>query len=113
MLHENPTITAPLNRGNSNSKHDEPIAPNRLARQFAVNGVDINRIWVADITHIPTREGPLYLATVLDLGSRRCVGWAMQDTMEVELVLRALRMARDARRPVPGLIHHSDRGSQL
>jgi putative transposase len=54
----------------------------------------------------------LYLATVLDLGSRRCVGWAMRDHMEVELTLSALRMARDARRPSPGLIHHSDRGSK-
>ena len=96
----------------TNSNHDEPIAPNRLARQFDVNGIAINRIWVSDITHIPTREGPLYLAAVLDLGSRRCVGWAMRDTMEVELVLSALRMAREARRPQPGLIQHSDRGSQ-
>jgi len=67
---------------------------------------------VADLTHIPTRQGPLYLATVLDLGSRRCVGWAMRDTMEVELALSALRMAREARRPASGLTHHSDRGSQ-
>jgi transposase InsO family protein len=90
----------------------DPVAPNLLARQFDVNGVGINRVWVADITYIPTREGMLYLATVLDLGSRRCVGWAMRDTLEVELALSALRMAREARRPAPGLIHHSDRGSQ-
>ena len=96
----------------TNSNHDEPIAPNLVARQFDVNGVGINRVWIGDITHLPTREGPLYLATVLDLGSRRCVGWAMHDTMEVELVLSALRMARDARAPGPGLIFHSDRGSQ-
>jgi len=96
----------------TNSNHEEPIAPNLLARQFDVNGVAINRIWIGDITHLPTREGPLYLATVLDLGSRRCVGWAMRDTMEVELVLSALRMAREARHPAPGLIFHSDRGSQ-
>lgn len=69
-------------------------------------------MWVADITHIPTREGPLYLATVLDLGSRRCVGWAMRETLEVDLALSALRMAREARGPASGLIHHSDRGSQ-
>jgi transposase InsO family protein len=94
------------------SQHDDPIAPNLLARQFDVNGVTVNRVWIADITYIPTREGWLYLATVLDLGSRRCVGWAMRDTMEVELALSALRMAREARRPVAGLIHHSDRGSQ-
>jgi putative transposase len=94
------------------SDHDDPIAPNLLARQFDVNGVGLNRVWVADITYIPTREGMLYLATVLDLGSRRCVGWAMRDTLEGELTLSALHMACAARRPAPGLIHHSDRGSQ-
>jgi putative transposase len=96
----------------TDSNHANPIAPNLLARQFDVNGVGINRVWVADITYIPTREGPLYLATVLDLGSRRCVGWAMRETLEVELALSALRMAREARRPPAGLLHHSDRGSQ-
>jgi putative transposase len=96
----------------TDSNHDHPIAPNRLARAFDVTGVGINRVWVADITYIPTREGTFYLATVLDLGSRRCVGWAMRDTLEVELALSALRMARAARAPGPGLIHHSDRGSQ-
>jgi putative transposase len=96
----------------TDSTHADPIAPNLLARQFDVNGVGINRVWVADLTYIPTREGMLYLATELDLGSRRCVGWAMRDTLETELVLSALRMAREARRPPPGLIHHSDRGSQ-
>ena len=78
------------------------------ARQFDVNGIGINRVWIADMTYIPTREGWLYLATVLDLGSRRCVGWAMRDTMEVELPLSALRMACERRHPAAGLIHHSD-----
>ena len=96
----------------TDSTHAEPIAPNRLARQFDVHGVALNRVWIGDITYIPTREGFLYLSTVLDLGSRRCVGWAMRDTMEVDLVTSALRMARDARQPAPGLIFHSDRGSQ-
>lgn len=96
----------------TDSAHDGPIAPNRLARQFDVHGVALNRVWVADITYLPTREGMLYLATVLDLGSRRCVGWAMRDTLEVDLALSALRMAREARRPASGLVHHSDRGSQ-
>jgi len=96
----------------TDSHHDHPIAPNLLARQFDVNGVALNRVWVADLTYLPTREGMLYLATVLDLGSRRCVGWAMRDTLEVDLPLSALRMARGARQPAPGLIHHSDRGSQ-
>jgi putative transposase len=96
----------------TNSQHNDPIAPNLVARQFDVNGVTVNRVWIADITYIPTREGWLYLATVLDLASRRCVGWAMRDTMEVDLALSALRMARENRRPSPGVIHHSDRGSQ-
>ena len=96
----------------TDSRHADPIAPNRLARRFDVNGVAINRIWVADITYIPTREGMVYLATVLDVRSRRCVGWAMRDTLEVELALSALQMAQAARQPAPGLIHHSDRGSQ-
>lgn len=96
----------------THSQHDDPIAPNLLARQFAVTGVGLNRVWVGDITYVPTREGALYLATILDLASRRCVGWAMRDTLEGELAMSALEMARVARRPEPGLIHHSDRGSQ-
>ena len=96
----------------TNAQHHDPVAPNLVARQFDVHGVALNRVWVGDITYLPTREGPLYLATVLDLGSRRCVGWAMQDTMEVELVLSALHMAQAARHPAPGLIFHSNRGSQ-
>ncbi len=97
----------------TDSNHAEPIAPNVLARQFDVHGIAVNHVWVADITYIPTREGWLYLATVLDLASRRCVGWAMREHMETELALSALRMAVEARRPLPGLIHHSDRGSQF
>ncbi len=95
----------------TDSNHTDPIAPNLLAQQFDA-GTAIDRVWVSDMTYLPTREGTLYLATVLDLGSRRCVGWAMQDTMDVSIVLRALRMAVTTRRPAPGLIHHSDRGSQ-
>ena len=96
----------------TDSTHNDPIAPNLLGRQFDVRGVALDRVWVSDITYLPTREGWVYLATVLDLGSRRCVGWAMRDTLEVELALSALRMAREARQPGPGLILHSDRGSQ-
>jgi putative transposase len=66
---------------------------------------------VGDITYIPTREGFLHLSTVLDLGSRRRIGWAMRETMEVDVVLSALRMAREARQPAPGVIFHRDRGS--
>ena len=115
LMREEGLVARPRKRhrvSTTDSNHNHPIAPNRLARAFDVNGVGINRVWVADITYIPTREGMLYLATVLDLGSRRCVGWAMRDTLEVELALSALRMARAARAPGPGLIHHSDRGSQ-
>ena len=96
----------------TDSAHADPIAPNRLARQLDVHGVALNRVWVGDITYIPTRDGFLYWSTVLDLGSRRGVGWAMRDTMDVDLVTSALRMAREARQPAPGLIFHSDRGSQ-
>ena len=96
----------------TDSTHADPIAPNRLARQFDIHGVALHQVWVGDITYIPTREGLLYLSTVLDLASRRCIGWAMRDTMEVDLVLSALRMAREARQPAPGVIFHSDRGSQ-
>jgi len=96
----------------TNSEHAEPIAPNLLARQFDVNGVAVNRVWVSDLTYVPTREGWLYLAVVLDLGSRRCIGWAMRETLDAEIALSALGMALGARRPAPGVMHHSDRGSQ-
>ena len=114
LMREEGLVARPRKRSRvatTDSNHDHPLAPNLLARAFDVNGIGINRVWVADITYIPTREGMLYLATVLDLGSRRCVGWAMRDTLEVELALSALRMARTARAPGLGLIHHSDRGS--
>lgn len=94
------------------STHAYPIAPNLLARQFDVNGVAINRVWVSDITYVPTWEGWLYLAVVLDLASRRVIGWAMRAMLDAELTLSALRMALATRRPEPGLIHHSDRGVQ-
>lgn len=115
LMREDGLVARPRKRSRvstTDSNHANPIAPNLLARQFDVNGLGINRVWVADITYIPTREGILYLATILDLGSRRCVGWAMRDTLEVELALCALRMAREARCPDAGLVHHSDRGSQ-
>jgi transposase InsO family protein len=115
LMREEGLVARPRKRRRAvttDSNHKGPIAANLLARQFDVNGVAINRVWIGDITYLPTREGPLYLATVLDLASRRCVGWAMRDTMEVDLVLFALRMARDARHPMPGLIFHSDLGSQ-
>jgi transposase InsO family protein len=96
----------------TDSAHSYPLAPNLLARQFDVNGVTVNQVWVSDITYVPTREGWLFLAVVLDLASRRVVGWAMSESLEAELALRALRMALITRRPPAGLIHHSDRGVQ-
>ena len=96
----------------TDSAHAYPIAPNLLDRQFAVTGAALNRAWVSDITYVPTGEGWLYLAVVLDLASRRVVGWAMRETLDAELALSALEMALRTRRPAPGLIHHSDRGVQ-
>ena len=86
--------------------------PNRLARQFAVGpGTACDRVWVSDITYVPTQGRWLYLAVVLDLASRRVVGWAMRDSLEEQLTLDALAMALGQRHPAPGLLHHSDRGS--
>jgi putative transposase len=87
-----------------------PAAPNRLAWPFASQSPD--RVWVGDITHIPTREGWLYLATVLDVCSRRIVGWAMASQQTRDLAQRALQMALVRRHPAPGLILHHDQGSQ-
>lgn len=97
-------------RVTTDSKHDLPVAENLLGRRFEV-GVP-NRAWAADITYVPTAEGWLYLAAVLDLGSRRVVGWSMGTTLARGLVIDALEMAISNRRPGAGLIHHSDRGSQ-
>jgi putative transposase len=96
----------------TDSNHAHPVAPNLLDRRFDVNGIALNQVWVSDITYVPTRAGWLYLAVVLDLASRRVVGWAMRDTLETELTVSALTMAIGARGPAPGLIHHSDRGVQ-
>jgi transposase InsO family protein len=94
----------------TDSRHAHPVAPNVLARQFAV--ATANRVWASDITYVPTREGWLYLAVVLDLASRRVIGWAMRHTLERGLTVDALRMALAQRQPGPGVLHHSDRGSQ-
>lgn len=96
----------------TDSQHAYPVVPNRLNRDFAIAERALNQVWVSDVTYVRTGEGWLYLATVLDLASRRCIGWAMQETLETDLVLRALRMALATRRPPPGLLHHSDRGVQ-
>lgn len=94
----------------TDSKHGLPVAGNRLARQFSANRP--NQKWVCDITYIPTGEGWLYLAAVIDLYSRKVVGWSMADHMKTELVEEALKMACQRRRPIAGLLHHSDRGVQ-
>ncbi len=85
-------------------------APNLVARNFAAPAPD--RLWIGDITFVPTREGWLYLAVLLDVYSRRVIGWAMADHLRAELALDALAMALHARRPPPGLVHHTDRGGQ-
>ena len=104
-------IMAPPRRvRTTDSRHDLPIAPNLIARDFTAPTP--NRVWLADITYIPTAEGWLYLAAVMDLFSRKIVGWAMRDHMQVELASGALTMAIQQQRPQTGLIHHSDRGVQ-
>lgn len=97
-------------KATTQSRHRLPVAPNLLERRFAVGTV--NRVWVADLTYIFTHEGWLYLAVIMDLGSRLIVGWAMDRRMTKELAVTALRMALSRRKPGSGLIHHSDRGSQ-
>jgi transposase InsO family protein len=93
------------------SQHEHPIVENVLERKFTVQDQpELDRVWVADITYIPTRAGWLYLAIVLDLASRMVVGWSLQRSLDRSLSLNALHMALRHRRPEPGLLHHSDRG---
>lgn len=94
----------------TDSDHDEPVAPNRLAAAPVPDGP--NQIWRQDLTYVRTGAGWLYLALVMDLWSRKIVGWAMADHLRAELVLAALRMAQTQRQPGPGLLVHSDRGVQ-
>lgn len=94
----------------TDSKHNNPAAPNLLNRGFYVNKP--NQYWVGDITYIPTKNGWLYLATVIDLYSRQVVDWSMADNMKAKLVNDALTMAIWKRKPKKSLIWHSDRGSQ-
>lgn len=96
----------------TDSAHTQPIAPNTLARDFAVEPTRaLNTVWVSDVTFIPTAMGWLYLAIVLDLASRRVVGWATSAWNDTALVLLALQRAIASRNPPPGWLHHSDRGS--
>jgi transposase InsO family protein len=93
----------------TDSNHSRKVYPN-LAGQMALSGID--QLWVADITYIRLETEFVYLAVVIDAFSRRVVGWALDRNVEDELTLAALRMALELRRPTPGLVHHSDRGSQ-
>lgn len=97
-------------RVTTDSNHNEPVAPNLLKQDFHADAP--NRVWVGDITYVWTGEGWSYLATVIDLYSRRVVGWAFAEHMRKELVLTAVKRALATRQPAPGLIFHSDRGSQ-
>jgi putative transposase len=97
-------------RRTTQSAHDQPVAPNHLARQFRVDRP--NHVWAADLSYLETAEGWLYLAVVLDLYARRVVGWATRATLATELPLAALQMALVHRRPAGGGLHHSDRGLQ-
>lgn len=97
-------------RVTTDSKHNLPVAPNLLNRQFVRSAP--NQVWVADITYIPTDEGWLFLAAIKDLHTCEIVGWAMDSRMTKTLVADALRAAYWRKKPKPGLMHHSDRGSQ-
>lgn len=97
----------------TNSRHGVAVADNLLQQRFDVKEIGgTNRAWCGDVTYIRTLEGWLYLAVLLDLGSRMVVGWAMGESLNTELCITALRMALARRRPKPGLLHHTDRGSQ-
>ena len=97
-------------RKTTDSAHAHAIAENKLERRFDAQKPD--QKWVADLTYIPTSEGWLFLAVVLDLFSRKIVGWSMSESLEARVVLDALEMARSSRNPTAGLLHHSDRGVQ-
>ena len=97
-------------RATTQSKHNHPVAPNLLNREFKAERR--NQRWAGDITYIWTREGWLYLAAILDLFSRKVVGWATGNRIDRFLVMRALTMALDGRNPQENLLHHSDQGSQ-
>ena len=97
-------------KATTNSNHSLPVAANLLDRDFSP--AEPNRAWAADITYIWTNEGWLYLAVIIDLFSRAVVGWSMSERMTRTLVMNAFTLAVNRRNPPPGLIHHSDRGSQ-
>lgn len=102
--------TAKKFKATTDSRHSLPIAPNLLDRQFSPRGP--NQVWVSDITYLRTKAGWMYLAVVIDLHSRKIVGWALRPNMKAGIVCDAFDMAVRNRNPLPGLIFHSDRGSQ-
>ena len=97
-------------KATTDSKHNLPVAPNLLDQRFDI--IEPNKVWLADITYVATEEGWLYLAGIMDLGSRRIIGWSMDKQMSRTLTIEALRMALGTRADVQGVMHHSDRGSQ-
>ena len=97
-------------KATNDSNHNKQIVPNLLNRKFTV--LDANCYWVGDITYVPTSEGWLYLATVIDLFSRKIIGWSMSNNMKADLVNNVLLMAIWQRKPPKGLIWHTDRASQ-
>ena len=97
-------------KATTDSSHTLPIAPNLVDRRFDVDRP--NAVWVSDITYLRTRQGWMYFAAIIDLYSRKVVGWSLRERMSAELVCEALDAAVRARRPPPGLVFHSDRGSQ-
>ena len=98
-------------KATTDSNHDLPVAPNLLKRNFKTQKP--NEVWVGDITYVWTTEGWLYLAVVLDLFSRKVVGWAISSRIKKDLVIEAIRMATGRREVSPGLIFHSDRGANI
>jgi transposase InsO family protein len=97
-------------KATTDSRHDRPVAPNTLNREFSAESSD--SVWCADITYIPTAAGFVYLAAIIDMATRMIVGWSMANHMRTELVEGALWNALAARAPASRLVHHSDRGSQ-
>ena len=112
LMRERGLVARPRKRfvATTDSRHELAVAPNLLDRRF--NQAKPNQAWASDITYIETAEGWLYLATILDLCSRRIVGWSTGDSLETKLCSDALRSALRTIRPAPGLLHHSDRGTQ-
>ena len=112
LMKENAIVGCPEKKWKvtTDSAHREPVAENILNREFTVDAP--NKVWVGDITYVWTYQGWSYLATVIDLYSRRVVGWALETHMQSELILKALNNALNQRNVKPGLIFHSDRGSQ-